>query len=187
MSFLTSIQCPPSRIIYYSMWSCFIFNGTTYPFNVCWMMKIMKTNVAIVHLCRPICGLQQLKCGCTFANRWASKAMESKSIVIQKGQYVKASIKGWCRQIAHSWQWCYEELCPKWFWSKWPWWAKVFSWWWIKPQKCCPVIENVLPNSRANVGVVGLMPTLLNTLNPMPNNFGTLIVEFKLGLVKFQT
>jgi hypothetical protein len=35
--------------------------------------------------------------------------------------------------------------------------------------------------------VVGLMPTLLNTLNPMPNNFGTLIVEFKLGLVKFQT
>jgi len=45
----------------------------------------------------------------------------------------------------------------------------------------------VLPNSITNVGVVGSMPTLLNTLNPMPNNFGTLIVEFKLGLVKFQT
>jgi hypothetical protein len=31
----------------------------------------------------------------------------------------------------------------------------------------------VLPNFVTNVGVVGSMPTLLNTLNPMPNNFGT--------------
>jgi hypothetical protein len=41
-------------------------------------------------------------------------------------------------------------------------------------RKLCELV--VLLNSVANVGVVGSMPTSLNTLTPMPNNFGTLTI-----------